>query len=250
MKTLQKATKVLELFLSDKAEWSLSELSEMSGLHKASINRIVSFLVKAGYLNQRGRRGKYSLGMKFLDFSGVIKNRISIREIAMPYLTKLGQQFEESVFMAVCNGEKAVLIETIHSSQLLRAVQVEGAILSLHSTAAGKLFLAGMTEEGLERYCNSTGLERHTPYTITNLDDLKTQLRIIEKEGVAIDEEEHVIGVSCVAAGIKDSMGRLVGAIGVIGPTTRLANERLREVKQVVKTYGLEISRKLSWRGD
>ena len=68
MKSLQKALDILELFLGDEGEISLSDLSKSSGLNKSTVNRIALTLVKRGYLKQENRRGKYSLGIKFLDF--------------------------------------------------------------------------------------------------------------------------------------------------------------------------------------
>ena len=80
MEAIQKTFAVLELFLSTKDEMSLSELSQLSGINKTTVSRITSTLVKLGYLSQREKRGKYSLGMRFLDFSGFIKTRIKIRD--------------------------------------------------------------------------------------------------------------------------------------------------------------------------
>jgi len=84
MKAIKKTFDVLELFLNDKDEISLSDLSKLSGINKTTVSRITSTLVKLGYLRQRERRGKYSLGTKFLDFSGYIKTKIRIRDMAIP----------------------------------------------------------------------------------------------------------------------------------------------------------------------
>ena len=248
MKSLKKVTSILELFLSNDEDLSLSDLSKLSGLHKTTIYRIVSFLVSQGYLKQREKRGKYSLGMKFLDFSGAIKKRMKIRELALPYLDKLSKSIKETILLQIWDGKESVLAETIHSDYVLQAIPNEGTKVPLHSSAGGKVFLAYMTKEGLKKYCNDSGLKALTPNTITNLNELKKQLITVKKEGIGFDYEETLLGASGVGAGIKDAQGNITATVNILGPTVRLSKARLRELAPEVKICALEISRELGWK--
>jgi IclR family acetate operon transcriptional repressor len=250
MKVINKALDILEVFLSQEDEISLSKLAALSGLNITTVNRIASTLVKRGYLKQREKRGKYSLGTKFLDFSGIIRSRIKIRDVAVPFLTKLSHLVDESAILLSWDGQQGIHTETIHSNHALRVVPDEGTKFSLYSTGVGKAILANITEKEFEEYCNNVTLEQHTPNTITDLNDLKKRLLTIKREGVAFDDEEQYIGIRNVAAVLKDSGGSVVGAIGVLGPTIRLTRARMREITPAVKDCALEISRALGYKGE
>jgi len=250
MKSLQKAIDVLELFLGNEDEISLSELAKSSGFNKSTVNRIAAIFVKRGYLKQIEKRGKYSLGMKFLDFSGIIKSRIKIRDIAMPYMIKLSQLAKDSVMLSVWDGRKAVFSETIPAKYPLRIIPDEGTKIPLHCTGVGKIFLADMTEPELESYFSTTKLQPCTANTITEPNQLKTHIMRIAKEGVAFDDEEYYLGVRNVSAAIKGSDGNVVAAIGVLGPSVRLTRAKLNELTPIVKSCALEISRDLGYKGD
>jgi DNA-binding IclR family transcriptional regulator len=252
MKTLEKAINILELFLipeeSPREEISLTELAKLSGFNKSTVRRMVSILVTRGYLKQREKRGKYTLGTKFLDFSGVIKKRSKIRDKAVPYLVKLAQSTKESVILSILNGQYAAYNETIPSEYALKIVPDEGTKAPLYCTGVGKVFLASMTEPEVENYINSTKLESHTANTITNPDYLKAHITIIAKEGVAFDDEEFILGIRSVATGIRDNEGKTVAAVGVLGPSVRLSRQRMTEIAPDVKKCAAEISQELGYK--
>lgn len=252
MKTLDKAINILELFLSPaespQEEMSLTELARLSGLSKSGVKRTVSILVTRGYLKQREKRGKYSLGTKFLDFSGVIKRRSKIRDKAMPYLLKLAQLTRESVILSILDGQYAAYNETIPSEHALKIVPDEGTKVPLYCTGVGKIFLASMTEPEVENYIHSTKLEPYTANTITHPDYLKAHIAIIVKEGIAFDDEEFSLGIRSVATGIRDSEGKTVAAVGILGPSVRLSRQRMTEIAPDVKKCAAEISQELGYK--
>lgn len=249
MKVINRALDILESFLSSDGELSLTELSERSGINPATANRIASALVKRGYLRQKTRRGRYSLGTIFLDYSGIIKSRVRMRDIAIPLLTKLSQRLDESALLVSWDGQEGIHTETIHADHPLRIVPDEGTKFALHSTGVGKVILASLTEAELGKYYQTKSIERYTPNTITNLEDLKRQLLTVRKEGVGYEDEEQYPGVRNVAAALRDNEGDVVGAIGVIGPTVRLTRERMRKIAPDVRECALEISRALGYKG-
>lgn len=252
MKTLEKALNILELFLipweSPQEEISLAELAKLSGFNKSTVKRTVSILVTRGYLKQQEKGGKYSLGTKFLDFSGAIKRRSKIRDKAIPYLLKLAQLTRESAILSILDGQYAAYNETIPSEYSLRIVPDEGTKVPLYCTGVGKVFLANMTEAEVENYINSIELESYTANTITHPDYLKAHIAIIAKEGIAFEDEEFSLGIRNVAAGVRDSEGKTVAAVGVLGPSVRLSRQRMTEIAPDVKKCASEISGELGYK--
>jgi len=244
---------ILELFLtSGKSDMRLSELAQLTGLDEATVNRIAATLIKRGYLRQQEKRGKYSLGMKFLDYSGIIKRQNRIRDIAMPYLFRLSQLIDETVilsFLNVQNGHLSIHNETIHTSQPLRIVPDEGTQFTFHCTSSGKIFLSAITKSELDNYLNFTELKAYTANTITDVKQLKTHLMMVAKEGISFDDEEHILGARGVSTGIKDSEGKLVAVVSVLGPTIRLTRKHILEIASDIKRCALEISKQMGYKG-
>jgi len=120
--------------------------------------------------------------------------------------------------------------------------------MPLHCTGVGKAMLAYQGEEMLARLSKSPGFERLTGHTITSLLQLKKELERIRERGYAVDNEEAVEGLRCVAAPVFDHTGRVVAAFSVAGPATRLTPERILEIAPLVCETSREISFRLGFR--
>jgi IclR family transcriptional regulator, KDG regulon repressor len=248
MKVLINTFKILDIFLNHEREIALDELARLSGMNKTTVNRIVSTLVDHGYLIQREKRGKYSLGFKYFDFTTYIKSHMKNRELVTPFLVKLARQFNESASIALWDGEKTLMSETFHTStEVLQVVPKEGSGLPLHSTSLGKAVLANITDDELEKLFEGKSLERFTPNTITDFEDLKKHLIIVRREGIAFDDEETHAGVRGIAAEIRGLEGRLVGSVGIVGPSVRITRDKVRELIRPIKQCAVEISRTLGY---
>ena len=248
MNVLQKSSTILDLFLSDVDELSLREISRLSGINKSTARRIILSLIECRFLKQTKKRGKYSLGMKFLDFTQTVKKHNPILDIAEPYLTKLGEYTDETISLALWDGRSAVICLSIHPTHPLSVISYEGTLLDLHHNSLGKALLAELPDEYVKYYCNRK-LSSYTPNTITTLEDLQQNLKIVKQEGVAIDNEEGFLGIRGIASMLKGNGGNLVGAITILGPTIRLTQEKLEIYIPMVKEYAARISKDLGYVG-
>jgi IclR family KDG regulon transcriptional repressor len=247
-KTVQRALDVLQVFLDNKGEASLSDISESIGLSISTVYRIISVLRENGYIIHGDSRRKYLIGTKFLEFSSIVKSTLKIEDVARPFMQELQQLSNESVHISRSSGTQMSYLEIIHSSQVLRIVPVIGVKAPLHCTAAGKVFLAQLGKKEFERlFKRGKRLESHTSHTITDIDELSKQLEKVRAEGVAIDREEYVLGVTDIAAPIMDSDGKFVACLGVFVPSPRATNKRIAALVSMVKDCALEISRALGY---
>lgn len=253
--TLKKTFTILELFLdiNHENEFGLSEIAKLSGYNITTVNRIVASLVEQGYLRQPEKRGKYILGTKFFDFCGVIKFRYGLKDVADPYVNVLCQQLNEDVMLVKWDGENAIHITAATCQHLLRAMPPEGTKFSINdiiNMSAGKLILAYMTDDGLDRFLAKHHFKKYTPNTIIGRKKFKAHIRNVRNLGIAFDNEEQEIGVSSVAAPIKDQDGKSVGSVGVLGPSARLTPEKIHEIIPSVKKCGLQISKALGYHSN
>jgi IclR family KDG regulon transcriptional repressor len=251
MKSANKVLDILELFLNDEDELSLTELSRLSGINKTTVFRILSTLVKRGYLKRRENRGKYFLGSVYLRYSWIVKNKIQLRNIINPYLTKLSRQINESVTIAYNSGIENIFrenFETVyHPRSVCQIVPDRTYGMPLHCTSLGKIILSGSPEEALQLYFAEKKPERFTRNTITDINEMRDHLRKVKQEGVALDNEEFISGTKGVAVGLQNNQGKIIAAIGVIAPAEALPSSRIEKLIPLLKDCAGEISKETAW---
>ena len=247
-RTVQKALDILQVFIDQKGEVGLSDISNFTGLSFGTVYRILSVLRKNGYIIPGESRGKYLIGAKFLEFSNIVKSTLKIADVARPFMQNLQKLTNESVHISRVRGSQMSYLEIIHSTQVLRIVPVIGVDAPLHCTAAGKVFLAQLSDEKFNKlFKRGKSLESFTINTITDIKELKQQLERVREDGVAIDREECVPGVTDIAAPIFDSDSKFAACLGVYVPTPRATNEKVESLIPMVKNCALEISRALGY---
>jgi DNA-binding IclR family transcriptional regulator len=244
---LIKAIQILDIFPQIDKPVNITELAALTNLNISTVYRIVNVLADHGYLRQEGKRGKYTVGLKFLKFNSMLMNTLKIREVALPFMEKLRTISEESTNLAILDGDEAVYIEHIESNHTLRTFTVLGNKVPLHCTGVGKVFCAYMDEELLYRSIIKKPLIRLTENTIPDYATLLKELSVIKREGVALDNGEMDIDVRCVAAPVFNAEEKVIAAVSVSGPYTRLPDDRVKELKPLVKKYAMEISNAMGY---
>ena len=243
----------METFLSTKDEMTVGEIAAAAGLNKATTSHILKTLTKRGYLRQREKRGKYFLGWMFIEYSATVKDKLMLRSVAVPHLRKLSNHVKEAAILAIWDGNSAVITETIHPTynkySPLRVIPDEGVKSPLHCTGVGKIILAARSDEERRKYFASKFYEPLTSNTITDIEEMQRHLAKVSKEGIAYDDEEYSLGVRSVAAGLKDSAGNVLGAIGILSPTALLTLADMKDMSDQVKKCALNISRELGYKG-
>ncbi len=115
----------------------------------------------------------------------------------------------------------------------------------LHRTALGKAMLAFLPPDQREMIVRTLRFQVFTPNTITSAAQLTRELNVIHKAGYAVDNEESVLGLRCIAAPIVDKRGIAVAAVSISGPTSRITPQKTASLGNVVKSAAQEISRRI-----
>ncbi len=248
VKSLMKALNILETLTEGEREsFTLTELSRRLHLHVSTVHRLMVNLSRRGFVEQDPSTGSYQLGYRVLRMGLRVLDRLDFRRTAAPLLRELNEKTEETVHLAILRDERAVSIERFESPQPVGLDARLGGQLPLHCTGVGKALLAYQDEELLARLAKSPGFERRTARTITSLPQLKKELAQVREQGYAVDNEEAVDGLRCVAAPIFDHVGRVLAAFSVAGPATRVTPERVPEIAGLVCETGREISYRLGF---
>jgi IclR family KDG regulon transcriptional repressor len=247
MNSIEKTLEILDLFFERDSELSISEISKLTNINPSTTHRIATILVKRGYIDHPHKKGGYSLSTpKLLQHLGIIKKRLKIRTVALPYIRKLSQDVNEAVELSLCHGQVAYNIEVINIDRLLN-ITADSRTFNLYSTGVGKVFLASMSDDEFQHYINGIVLQPRTPNTITDVDEMKRELKKIRKNGVAFDDEEHELGVRNIAAPVRNWENNVIAAIGIIGLTTRISRQRMIELAPEVKNTAEKISHEMGY---
>ncbi|OGO08081.1 MAG: hypothetical protein A2Y92_03100 [Chloroflexi bacterium RBG_13_57_8] len=250
MDSVNKALEIFEIFLNNSDELSISNISKLSGINSGTVHRITSILVRRGYVIQPKRRGKYSLSTaKLVDFAKIVRQKLKIKSVAYPYLKEMSHTVDEAVAMANLLGHVAFNIAVVNPDHIID-LKPESATLSLYSTGLGKVLLAFMSEKELQDYTDNVTLKPRTHNTVTRVEDLKRQLKQIQRDGIAFEDEEHELGIRTVAAPIRDWETNVTAAISIVGPSVRMTKKRMLEMVPIIKNYAHKISRAMGYSTD
>jgi len=249
VKSLVKALKILEVLAEgEESAYTLTQLSHCLHLHISTVHRLVANLVSHGFVEEApGSRG-YQLSFKVLRMGLRVLDRLDFRLVAGPLLRELNRQTKETVHLAILQETRAISIEKLGSPQPVSLDSRLGEAMPLHCTGVGKTLLAYQGDDLLKRVARTAGFPRFTPHTITSLANLKKELERIREQGYALDEEETVEGLRCVAGPVFNHTGRVVAAFGVAGPSSRITPPRLPEIARIVCAASQQISYRLGSR--
>lgn len=192
--------------------------------------------------------GIYHLGIACFAIGQVALGQLDIRRVSQPYLQELNRQTRETIHLTVRHGLSAVYVEKLDSPEQLRIHSRIGASVPLYCTAVGKVMLAYMPDDERERLLPQLTLQCLTPNTVSNFQELNSELFRVRKNGYACDLEEHELHIRCLAAPIWDHAGGVNASLSITAPVVRMAVTRLRQLAPLIQTAGLQISRQLGYR--
>lgn len=245
-KVLIKALAVLERLAERGGEAGISELAREVDLDKATVFRLLSTLLGAGYIAKIESSGRYRLTSRLADLAGRSASPRSLMELALPFMRELAQETKETAYVAVINGTEAVFLDKVEGEQTIRVHTPSGSRIPLQCGSAAKVLLAFQPAEIVE--CVTAQLTPMTRFTITDPQLLRRELANIFARGYAIGEQEWRLGVSGVAAPVRNPSGAVIAAIAISGPSARLPRTRLQALAKPVMAAALRLSQALGWR--
>jgi DNA-binding IclR family transcriptional regulator len=226
VKSAQRALTVLELLARSEAPLTFGEIGAALDYPRSSLFGLLNTLLDRHWLEFDGQSRKYWLGIRTLEAGSAYLRSIDLVQLARPHMERVRDLLDETVQLAVLEGRFNIYIGKVEGTQHLRLASEVGLRLAAHATALGKMLLAGLSKEELERLMATVRLERFTPQTITDFATLHRELDRTRERGYATDDEEHTLGVRCVAVPIRDHAGRTVAALSVSFPTVRYTDRR------------------------
>lgn len=246
-KSLQKAFSVIELFDNRTEKLSATEIARRLGTAPGVIYPILFTLAKHGYLRRNGNK-KYSLGLKFLERGNLILQQLDLRDKAKPYLRELADTHNVNAHLAVLYDRKVMYLHREEGYPSVIIKEVVGQRVPAYCTALGKVLLASLRTKELDAYLEEEKFEPLTPNTISDPTRLRGELREVQQGGYAIDNEEFHEGNICIAAPVRNYLGKTLAAISISFPKEKFPKGQSQDlpIAQVMDT-ALRISRELGY---
>ena len=241
IQSLARGLKILDLLGQNPDGASITELAEILGVDKGSASRLVSTLARYGYAEKDEVTRRYHPGPQVVSLSRSVLTRLPLREAAKPFLRQLMERTGECAHLAVPAQGKVLYIDQVESPATLRVNAEVGTMNPLHCTALGKALLA------FGNIAMPTELVRFTTNTIRSKRTLAQHLEQVRQFGYAVDDEEFDPGVRCIAVPVLDFRGKLVGSIGISGPSSRVTPEKLHSLAAIVVEIGKALSERLTF---
>ncbi|HEX6341303.1 IclR family transcriptional regulator [Umezawaea sp.] len=247
VQSVDRAISVLEMLAHGEA--GITEIAGELGVHKSTASRLVSVLESRGLVEQLGERGKYAIGFGIVRLAGAATGRMDLTKLGQPTCQTLADEFGETVNIAVADQGVAINITQARGSAAISAQNWIGQRTPLHATSSGKVLLAFMPPEERNRLLGLP-LDRYTPRTVVEPEELAGELDRIAVDGFAACYEELELGLHAVAVPIRGQRGEVIAAMSASGPSYRLSRQRVRQIVAPMADCASELSAQLGYFAD
>ncbi len=246
IQSLDKGLFVLELVEQAGHPVGLNELKLKLGWDKATVHRILATLERRGYLLRHPATKLYSLGLKVYALYDSLTRNFDIHDATHSYLVQVAEETGESTHLAVAVGKEIVFIDRVQSTEVLSVNTQIGAREPLFCTAIGRAILAYVPPDEIENYVQIPFV-RYTSRTIGSVAALRSELVKVGQKGFAVDNEEYIEGIRCVAVPVFNHEHAPIAAMGISGPANRITSSRADHLGVILKKAAQQVSAQAGW---
>lgn len=217
---------LLEVIASRDQLFSLQTLTEETALPKPTLHRMLAQLEAAGLLQREGDGRHYSAGVRLRQLSENLLLNSGLHGARHAVLRRLVDEVGESCNLTALSGSEVVYLDRVETAAPLRFYLHPGSRVPAHCSASGKLFLAQMPPAQRRRLLAHVTLERYTVNTLTALDALEVELARVRRDGYALDNEEFLPGLLCVAVLVPRPGARSNLGVAAQAPVMRMGHDK------------------------
>jgi len=240
--SLERGLRVIETIADFGGSASASVIARKTGLPRSTAHHLLRSLITFGYLLQDGEAQPYKLAPRLFKLTGRAWTQGQLAEISVPFIDELSRRTGEGTSLAILREGVVSVVAKRDSEGPVRVVQKVGTVRPIYCTAVGKILAAWLPERELDDIIGRIVFERTTANTIMAPAVLKRELARIRANGFAVDNEEHIEGICCIAAPVRDHSGKVCAALCIVGPKNRFSPRSRKELRGPL----LDVAEKLS----
>jgi DNA-binding IclR family transcriptional regulator len=245
-----RALDILELFLEGDGTLTAPDVTRRLQLPRTTVHELLTTLAARSYLVPvPDQPGRYRLGVRIYQLGSRYAEQLDLAAEGQQVAREVAETCDETVHVAILEDTDVIYIAKVDSTHAVRMVSAAGRRLPAHCTSVGKMLLASLTETELESRIADREFPAMTPNSITGPDQLRSALAEVRERGIAVEHRESNPDVSCVAAPVRDSAGRVVAALSISVPMIRWSEERETELAELAAKGASDLSTRLGYRG-
>jgi IclR family transcriptional regulator, acetate operon repressor len=242
VQSVDRALSILETLAEDDEGYRLSDLAVRTGLSASTVHRLLATLQSRRFVQFDRAESKWHVGVRSFTVGASFARRRNFSAQAIPYLRKLRDLTRETANLAVVDDEFIIVLTRMESREIIRSLTQVGGRVAMVTSGVGKAVLATYSDEDVGAVIRHHGMPRLTEKSIVRPSDLFKELEKIRNQGYALDDEEACMGLRCIAAVVYNDCAEPLAAISVSGMTSRLIDERLPEIGQIVREVAGELT--------
>jgi IclR family transcriptional regulator, pca regulon regulatory protein len=222
---------ILEAAADSMKDISLGELSKRVGFKKTSTWRLAHTLVELGYLEQDPHTRNFRPAARVLALGYAYFDALDLKQLSLPFLRELSARHNETVNLAVLNGDELIYVERITTSQIVSINLHVGSRLPLYCTSLGRILISEMSDRWIQDYLRRISSDPNArKYIQGGGKRLREVLDGVRQFGYAVNDEEMVKGLRAVACPVRDRTSQIVAAVCISVPSSRASLSELRRV--------------------
>jgi len=225
----------------------LQDIAVRCDIPASTALRLIHTLETCGYAVQDEITLCYSLTLKFAVIGNLVKEGVSLYQIAHPHIEQLSYRCKANVNLAVADHLEALYIDVADNTESpIKFSHTVGYRYPLYTIASGKVLLCGLSDKSLQKYLNETDFEPLTPKTICNKQAFLEELNIVKAQGYACNDEETCLGMRCIAVPVYGHDNEIIASIGMTGTIYQMSHEYMETLVPILKQTSEAVSRDLS----
>ena len=225
---------------------SLRDVAELLGVHKSTALRLLQALEAEGFARRDGG-SRYAMGFRVVTLAHMALDNLDLFSIAHPHLVALASSLGRTLHLGQLVGSEVIYVDKVEGPGAVKMYSMVGRTASLQTSGLGKAVLAYVTGPLRAEMLDSISFKRYTPTTITTRECLEEELKRIRDRGWAEDDGEFEDFINCVAVPVRDSRGRVHGALSMTAVRALMPLDSLRQRVPELRAAAAAISRESGW---
>lgn len=247
LQTVERALAILSRFTDESPDFTINDLVARLGLSRPTVYRLLATMEETGYVERDAISQRFRPGLGIVSLASIALNHMTLRRQAIPEFYYFVNRLHLGAGLGVLrHGEVYYLAHSPHPKTVDLVFQV-GRCHPLHATALGKALLMGFSTARVEALLRETDLRSYTPYTLTRLQDIVSDVERARERGYAFIDQELCLRWCSIAAPIRDRTSRVVAALGISAPNTDVRSEAIASTARLVMEAADRVAYKLGY---
>ena len=248
VQSVDRAMLLLEALGEDEEGYRLTDLSVRTGLSPSTAHRLLTTLEKRRFVAFDPSDAMWHIGRQTFAIGAAFIRRRNFVAPALPYLRRLRDLTRETANLGVADEGEVIVLTQVESREIMRAITRVGGRAPMVTSGIGKAILATYPDADVDAIIRRHGMKRLTPRSLLRAGQLRDALEAVRRDGYALDDEEFLTGLRCVAAVVYNDQAEALAGISVSGLASRVPDSRVPELGALVRDTAREMTLALGGR--